>query len=670
MPGSDTPTKPLLEDIYRQIVETTQEGIWQIDAEANTSFVNQALADMFGYTVQEMMGRKLLEFMDDESAKSATKYIERRREGIREHHDFVFLKKDGTKLWTTLAANPRFDERGTYYGSLAIVNDVTAERRNSVVLTAQKSIFERLLRGGPNSLTEALELLVRAFEGIIDGVRGSVLLTDPDAKRLMFGAGKSIPESFHKAIEGRPVGIAEGSCGSAVALKQIVITPDIFTDNRWKQYWPLAREHHLRSCWSSPIFDRKQNVLGTFALYFSEVRSPTESELQLIQDATAVAAVAIEHVRINESLVDSERRFRALSEATSEGIIIHEGGTIQVANEGVERLYGYTREELIGKNLLDLCPPEFHAEVIDSIRNHRNKFYDTEGLRKDGSRVWIEVRAREALIEGRQVRVVSARDISDRRNLEIERERNLERERQARIDAERSVKLHDDFLAIASHELKTPLTPLKMYLQLLKHALRDIKLPPTRQAELLVDALENTDREYSRLLNLIDDLLDVSRITVGRLLLNRERCDLAKITRDTLKRFQPEIEKSKCTITLTGPDSVPGNWDPARIEQIVTNLLTNALKYGAGLPIDISMSMNSTGTLAQLVVKDQGIGIASEDQEKIFDRFVRVAPIQHYGGLGLGLYIVKQIVSAHQGQISVKSGPGPGACFQVDLPIS
>ncbi len=538
------------ESSYRQIVETAEEGIWQIDSNAKTTFVNQAMAEMFGYAVDEMLGRDLFTFMDEESRKTAIANLARRRQGIREHHDFTFLRKDGRKIWTALATSPLYDASGAYCGSLAIVKDVTVQRRNNAVLGAQKKIFERLLIGGPDALTDALETLVSALEGVIDGVRGSILLLDKDGLHLRVGAGKSLAPDYNRAISGSAIGPHAGSCGTSAYRKELVITSDTFTDPLWKDYRALAANYNLHACWSNPILDHENRVLGTFAMYFSESRAPTHDELQLVRDATGAAALTIEYVRTVENLAESERR-----------------------------------------------------------------------------------------------------------------------ERTARQEAERSVKLHDDFLAIASHELKTPLTPLKMYLQLLRHALRDIQLPQTRQSDLLLNALENTDREYNRLLNLIDDLLDVSRITVGRLLLSRERCDLSRITRNTVARFAPEIERAKCTIRLSAPIAVEGEWDPARLEQIVTNLITNALKYGSGLPIEVEVTTVSKSQTARLEVRDQGIGVAAEDREKIFDRFVRVAPIQNYGGLGLGLYIVKQIVNAHHGRISVESGPGAGASFIVELPL-
>jgi signal transduction histidine kinase len=170
----------------------------------------------------------------------------------------------------------------------------------------------------------------------------------------------------------------------------------------------------------------------------------------------------------------------------------------------------------------------------------------------------------------------------------------------------------------------------------------------------------------TRLTALVDNLLDVSRITSGHLTLQREEFDLAEVTKDVTERFAEEISRAGCSLQLDANGPVIGCWDRVRIEQVVTNLLANAIKYGGGKPIEITVNPQDEG--AHFAIRDYGIGIAADERERIFERFERAVSSRAYGGLGLGLYIARQILNAHGGSIQVESGPGSGSLFRVWLP--
>src|SRR5262249_28227452 len=169
-----------------------------------------------------------------------------------------------------------------------------------------------------------------------------------------------------------------------------------------------------------------------------------------------------------------------------------------------------------------------------------------------------------------------------------------------------------------------------------------------------------------RLAQLVSELMDVSRISEGRLQLHRDEVDLAELVRDVARRFSDDASKAGCAVSLHVEGATRGQWDQLRIEQVVTNLLTNALKFGAGRPVELVIS-GSEGR-ARVAVRDHGIGVAPEDAERIFARFERASAARMFGGLGLGLYIVRQIVEAHGGHVRVESAPGEGSMFTVDLP--
>jgi signal transduction histidine kinase len=183
----------------------------------------------------------------------------------------------------------------------------------------------------------------------------------------------------------------------------------------------------------------------------------------------------------------------------------------------------------------------------------------------------------------------------------------------------------------------------------------------------LVDKLELVERQCHRLNELIRRLLDVSMAVSGRLDLNREDTDLVDVVRDVLSSYAVEIANSGSPVELKAERPVAGFWDRARLEQLVQNLLSNAVKYGQGKPIEIRVS--SEADEGVLVIQDHGIGIPEEAQGRLFQRFERAVSDHHFGGLGLGLFIVRQIVEAHGGRISLESAEGQGARFTVRLPV-
>jgi signal transduction histidine kinase len=234
-------------------------------------------------------------------------------------------------------------------------------------------------------------------------------------------------------------------------------------------------------------------------------------------------------------------------------------------------------------------------------------------------------------------------------------------ERRAAIGA------RDEFISIASHELKTPLTALKLRLS---SATKTQEKPSPRDAATeakLARALVASTQTTERLVSLVEDLLDVSRLTAGRLVLRFERVPLVDLVQDVTGRLRDQANEIGSPIEVSIPEPVLGSWDRTRIEQVVTNLLTNALKYGAGKPI--TLAARATDGWARLQVKDQGQGISRADQSRVFQPFERVATTARVGGLGLGLYIGRQIAEAHGGSLTVESTPGHGATFTLDLPL-
>ncbi len=229
----------------------------------------------------------------------------------------------------------------------------------------------------------------------------------------------------------------------------------------------------------------------------------------------------------------------------------------------------------------------------------------------------------------------------------------------------KATQTRDDFISIASHELKTPLTALKLQTQLHKrHQSRN----PESFPEPIVQLVQSTDKQVDRLTRLVEDMLDVSRINSGKLVIQKTSFNLSDLVNEVIEQFMPQFNAAKCTVEKSLATDVIGNWDRYRIEQVVNNLITNAIRYSPGKRVRVSV-VKKDETYAQISVQDEGTGIAIQDQERIFQRFERAVISSNISGLGLGLYICRQIMDSHQGSIQVQSNPGQGSIFTVELPI-
>ena len=251
-----------------------------------------------------------------------------------------------------------------------------------------------------------------------------------------------------------------------------------------------------------------------------------------------------------------------------------------------------------------------------------------------------------------------ARDVARRMALAVENARLYEESHEA-------ILLRDKFLSIASHELRTPLTALRLQAHTLLRDASHVERPLA--PEQLARKARVISRQVDRLGQLVDELLDISRLAQGYLSFQLEDVDLAELVREMAARFHEELARPGIRLVLSGLDvPVVGRWNRLRLEQVVINLLTNAIKYGRGRPISLELRQDEEHVW--LTVRDEGIGIAPGDQERIFERFERAVSEQHYSGFGLGLWIVREIVHRLGGSISVNSTPGAGSAFTVALP--
>jgi signal transduction histidine kinase len=228
------------------------------------------------------------------------------------------------------------------------------------------------------------------------------------------------------------------------------------------------------------------------------------------------------------------------------------------------------------------------------------------------------------------------------------------------------IRTRDEFLSIASHELKTPLTSMLLQIQTALHNIRHVSLAEF-SVEHLLSMLQSTENQTKRLSRMINDLLNISLLATDRMELEREDVNMDTIVRGLLEDFAPKFEKEGYAVSFEGDESASGFWDRVRIEQAISNLISNAMKYGNKNPIYIFVKKQETHVT--FTIMDQGIGIDDKKKEEIFGLFKRAVSSDTYKGLGIGLYITAQIIKLHQGQIIVESDIGEGSTFQIKLPV-
>ncbi len=407
--------------------------------------------------------------------------------------------------------------------------------------------------------------------------------------------------------------------------------------------------------------------------------SEIPAELVLIpiktDDGLIVFARLLDLTEIKKQAADANKAnvfLNTIVENIPDMIFIKEAKELRFTrfNKAGEELLGFSKNDLIGKNDFDFFPKEeaeFFTSIDRNVLNHKRlieipeepiqtKFKGQRLLHTKKVPIYNENGEPEFLLG-------ISEDITDKKKAE-EVQKSLWQEQQARLEAEKALQLRDDFISIAAHELRTPLTALSLQIQLLNKFMGYVEPSQTGK---FITMMNSSQQQLDRFEKLIEDMLDVSRATAGVLIVEKTEVNLSEIVQQVAKALESRSTKANSPIILHPDAAVVGLWDRLRIEQVVTNLITNAIKYGAGKPIDITTKTD--GKKAILSVRDSGIGIAAQDQERIFNRFERAVSVKQYGGLGLGLYITHEIVTAHGGTISVQSELGKGSTFTVELPL-
>ena len=629
-----TPAKPggppddlgAAEQRFQLVVASVKDyAIFMLDRSGRVATWNAGASVIKGYRPEEIIGKEISVFYTPEDRarrKPQTLLDEAISEGRVEDEGWR-VRKDGSLFWADVVITPIADPAGEPQGFVTVTRDLTARKRD-----------EDRMRRSEESLQATLY-------SIGDGVlatdeQARITRVNPVAERLTGwrekdAVGRPIGEVFHiiseetRAPAVNPVArvLAEG-----VVVGLANHTALISRDGR---ECPIADS-------GAPILDA-QGKPGGAVLVFRDVS---------------------EERRAQEALRLSEEKLRLMIASVRDYALymLDPEGRVASWNPGAELIKGYRAEEIVGQHFSRF----FTAEDVEKgkpareleIARTRGRF-EEEGwrVRKDGTRFWANVIITQIpdSADGLVGFVKITRDLTEQRKAEEERVRLAQ--------AQEAVRLRDDFLSIASHELKTPLTALQLQLRSIR-----VQVGPSNG---LGDKIDRAMRVGVRLANLVEALMDVSRFATGKLTLTLESFDLVDVARDIIERLRESALYASCTVSLNADGAILGRWDHLRVEQVLTNLISNAIRYAPAKPIEVSVAR--VDDTAILEVRDSGGGIAKEELSRIFERFERAASSQNYGGMGLGLYVAREIAEAHGGTIVASNLPGGGASFTVRLPI-
>jgi PAS domain S-box-containing protein len=409
--------------------EQTPMAVIEWDLDFRVTNWNPAAQTIFGYTREEALGQPAA-FIVPEAFQSQVDGVWQAliKKNGGERSTNANLHKNGQLILCEWYNTPLIDESGTVAGVASVVMDITERSEAQQMLAWEKSALE--LIGSVTPLHDVLDRLMLSLETQLPHALCSVLLLDEAGTRLLHGAAPSLPHDYNFTVDGMAIGPAAGSCGTAAFLKQQVIVEDTATDPLWADFHAIAAEHHLRACWSTPIYDQKDDVLGTFAIYYHEPRRPAPAELDLIERAVHVVRIAIKRKLAEEALLESEQKFRTLFESAGDAILIIDGDQFIDCNaRTLELFHGHLRDEIVGRTMSDfsaLIQPDGRPSA-DSAREKltaalagQPQFFEWMHRTLHGSTFPAEVSLTPVELGGRILLQAIVRDISERKAAEEE----------------------------------------------------------------------------------------------------------------------------------------------------------------------------------------------------------------------------------------------------------
>jgi PAS domain S-box-containing protein len=685
------------EDLLDLLIEQVADyAIYVVDRAGNIASWNLGAQRIKGYTPDEIIGRPYELFFteQDRLARKPAEILAAARQHGRYREEGWRVRKDGSRFWASIVMTALRDDSGEVQGFAKITRDLT-EQRNAEeearrageerAARRQAELDEREVRRS----RDQLDLILRSIaEGVTaqDSTGRVVFANDAAAHLCGFDSEASMLATPQDQIlggfeiyreDGTPLPL-EGLPGR-IALVRGEVTSAVL---RFKV--KRTREERWSLVSAAPVFDAAGRVeLSVTVFRDITERRRSERAWQLLADASVALGSSLDYQAALKRL--AALAVPDMADWCGVDVLGADGALEQLAVAHVD-----PQKRELAKEWRRRWPPrpddslyrvarsgapELIAEVTDAM-------IDAAATDPEQRRIARELGLRSAMIvplivnkepfgalsfvaaeSGRRYGpedLILATEIGRRASLAVENAR-------AYTEARIAVQTRDNFLAIASHELRTPLSALTVSMSSLLRAAESGRLMQLG-GEGIRDRITKTERQTRQLARLVDRLLDVSRLSSRDLRLEREQADLAEIARDVVARYEHAATEAGSPIVLEIQGSIAGFWDRSRMDQVIANLVGNAIKYGAGTPVTLSMSAIGTSR-ARFSVSDRGPGIPLEHQERIFGQFERADGSDAVPGMGLGLWLARRIVTAHGGTITVDSSPGKGAVFTVILPV-
>ncbi|MEJ0025049.1 MAG: ATP-binding protein [Rhizomicrobium sp.] len=536
------------------------------------------------------------------------------------------------------------------------------------LLEVQGEIID-LMAGGA-SLRETLSHIALLVERLAPPALCSILLLKADGLHLRPAAGPSLPRPFFEAIDGIEIGPCAGSCGTAAFRKTPVIVRDIANDPLWAGPRDFVLSFGLRACWSLPILDKNEAVLGTIAMYYREPRAPTSRDWGLLEPASRLVRLALAQNRKEEELRNSEARWHLAAEAT-------DLGTYDVDLATGHDIWSPQFKTILGlpdstkpsvQLLLELIHADDRARFSATFGGPFSPTADTQRNEEVRIRRVSDGVERVVTLKGRILRNADglpSRAIGTMADITEQRRRETELA-EAKVLADKANKAKSEFLASMSHELRTPLNAIIGFSDVIRHETFGA-LRPAKYREY-VDDIHDSGRH---LLSLINDVLDMAKIEAGKLELNPVDLDIAATATNALRMVETQATEAGLAMDSRVDGGVRLLADERAVKQIFVNLLSNAVKFTRrGGRVTVFAERAADGKGVRLGVEDTGIGMTRDGLTKALQPFGQVAhTVTVEGrGTGLGLPLVKALIEAHGATFGIESAPGRGTRVWGEFP--
>jgi PAS domain S-box-containing protein len=642
------------QDRLRLVIDTIPGMVWSGRPDGSFDYVNQPWLRYLGCSWEELSARGGLVSVvhPDDVEESIARWNATRAAGRHTDHELRMRRADGEYRWFLARALPLRDEGGKIVRWYGTATDIQDRKRAETLLAGEKRLLEMIARG--DSLALILHGLCTLVEELVSGSLSSILLLDPNANRLRHGAAPSLPIPYIEAIDGLVIGPCVGSCGTAAYRAEPVIVSDIATDPLWADYRGLALAHGLQACWSTPILSSARGVLGTFAIYYREPRSPAPEEYNLIEQITHLASIAVER----EQAEEAQLRLGAIVASSDDAIISKTlEGVITSWNAGAQRIFGYTVEEAVGRPVNILIPPDRQDEealIIDRLRRGESvEPFETVRITKDARQIHVSLAISPIKNPAGQIIGASkiARDITERKRAE-------EALRQARADLAHvgRVTTLGEMAASIAHEVDQPLSGVVINanacLRFLSRASPDL--------DEVRDGLQAIARDGRRASDVIGRIRALARRTSGE----KAPLDINEVIRDVVVLAEAEARRTHARVRTELAGDLPRVvGDPVQLQQVVLNLLLNGLDAMSAVvdrPRELVMSTHQEAAdRVHVAVQDSGSGIDPQLAHRMFEAFYTTKP----SGMGMGLSISRTIVEQHGGRLWAVPNDGPGTTF-------